>query len=270
MLTVNIGPLALAVAHVLLLGSLLLAVLTGWWVSRRGGGNPERQMFHLLVVTLLVARLAFVITYFEHYRGDLWGVFDIRDGGFLAWPGIVAALVLGAWLAWRDRPVRKPLGIALVVGVLSWGFGNYFWFSMAQGTRLPEIALQDHEGVPVALADYRGKRLVINLWATWCPPCQREMPVFEAAQAEHEEILFLFVNQGESVERVRSFLQSHGLMLENVLLDRGARLGQRVGSMGLPTTLFYDAQGRQVGSHVGELSRASLARSLEALEARNL
>ena len=57
MLTVNIGPLALAVPHVLLLGSLLLATLTGWWVGRRSECNPERQLFRLLLVALLVALL---------------------------------------------------------------------------------------------------------------------------------------------------------------------------------------------------------------------
>jgi len=94
MLTVNIGPLALAVPHVLLLGSLLLATLTGWWVGRRSECNPERQLFRLLLVALLVARLAFVAMYWAYYRDDWLSVIDIRDGGFIAWPGLVAALAL--------------------------------------------------------------------------------------------------------------------------------------------------------------------------------
>ncbi|WP_037041637.1 prolipoprotein diacylglyceryl transferase family protein, partial [Pseudomonas sp. BAY1663] len=106
MLTVNIGPLALAVPHVLLLGSLLLATLSGWWVGRRSACNPERQLFRLLLVALLVARLAFVIAYFEHYRGAWWRLIDIRDGGFIAWPGVLAALALGASWCWRERALR--------------------------------------------------------------------------------------------------------------------------------------------------------------------
>lgn len=103
MLTVNIGPLALAVPHVILLGSLLLATLTGWWVGRRSERNPERQLFRLLLVALLVARLAFVALYWAYYRDDWLSVIDIRDGGFIAWPGLVAALALGIWWGWRDQ-----------------------------------------------------------------------------------------------------------------------------------------------------------------------
>ncbi|WP_079201819.1 TlpA disulfide reductase family protein [Pseudomonas sp. CC6-YY-74] len=266
MLTVNLGPLTLGVPHLLLIGSLLLATLSGWWVGRASARNPEQQVFRLLLVALLVARLAFVVGYFEHYQGELWRVLDIRDGGFIAWPGLIAALLLGSWQAWRDRGLRKPLGVALAVGMLSWGLGNLAWHALEQGTRLPELALRDSRGAPVALQDYLGKPLVINLWATWCPPCRREMPVLAEAQAREQALTFLFVNQGEGEGEIRRFLDAGRLDLQNVLLDSDGRLGQHVGSMALPTTLFYDADGRQVGSHLGELSRASLARALEQLE----
>ncbi|HAQ27861.1 MAG TPA: peroxiredoxin, partial [Pseudomonas sp.] len=113
MLTIDVGPLALAVPHVLLLVSLLLAMLTGWWVGRRSERNPEQQLFRLLLVALLVARLAFVLAYFEHFRDEPWRVIDIRDGGFIAWPGVLVAILLGAWLAWREGSLRKPLGSAM-------------------------------------------------------------------------------------------------------------------------------------------------------------
>ncbi len=268
MLTIDVGPLALAVPHVLLLVSLLLAMLTGWWVGRRSERNPEQQLFRLLLVALLIARLAFVLAYFEHFRDEPWRVIDIRDGGFIAWPGVLVAILLGAWLAWREGSLRKPLGSAMVVGVLSWGLGTFAHHAFEQGTRLPEMGLRDHQGQPVALHDFVGKPLVVNLWATWCPPCRREMPVLAEAQRAESGVTFLFVNQGEGERVIADFLDTEGLGLENVLLDTGGRLGQHVGSTALPTTLFYDAEGRQVGSHLGELSRASLARALERLTGR--
>jgi prolipoprotein diacylglyceryltransferase len=143
MLTINVGPLALALPLVVLLVSLFLAMLTGWWVGRRSERNPEPQLFRLLLVALLVARLAFVLLYFEHFRDEPWRVIDIRDGGFIAWPGVLAAVLLGAWLAWREGTLRKPLGWAVAVGVLSWGFATYALHAFEQGTRLPEMGLRD-------------------------------------------------------------------------------------------------------------------------------
>ncbi|WP_369334435.1 TlpA family protein disulfide reductase, partial [Stenotrophomonas maltophilia] len=80
------------------------------------------------------------------------------------------------------------------------------------------------------------------------------------------DVVFLFANQGESAETVRHFLQGENLRLDNLLFDNGGQLGQQVGSVALPTTVFYTAEGRLLGSHLGELSRGSLARYLEAFE----
>ncbi|MCR3817541.1 response regulator [Pseudomonas aeruginosa] len=68
------------------------------------------------------------------------------------------------------------------------------------------------------------------------------------------------------VQTVRHFLQGENLRLDNLLFDNGGQLGQQVGSVALPTTVFYTAEGRLLGSHLGELSRGSLARYLEAFE----
>lgn len=93
----------------------------------------------------------------------------------------------------------------------------------------------------------------------------RSMPVLMQAQQREAAITILFVNQGESAALVGEFLAAQQLSLDNLLLDEQVQLGQLVGSRALPTTLFYDAEGRQVGSHLGELSHASLERALARL-----
>ena len=265
MLTLDVGPLALGVSHVLLFGSLLLATLVGWLIGRRHGCNPESQLFRVLMLGLLVARLAFVLVYAEYYRDEPWRVVDIRDGGFIAWLGVLAGLALGAWYLWRQAQLRRPLGVAMGVGLALWLGGNLMLHALEQGTRLPDLQVRDMQGNPVNLRDYAGQPLVVNLWATWCPPCRREMPVLMQAQQREAAITILFVNQGESAALVGEFLAAQQLSLDNLLLDEQVQLGQLVGSRALPTTLFYDAEGRQVGSHLGELSHASLERALERL-----
>ncbi|MCW2292357.1 thiol-disulfide isomerase/thioredoxin [Pseudomonas sp. BIGb0408] len=265
-MTINLGPLALAMPHVVLMVSLALSILTGWWLGRLSKLDPEKQVFRLLLVTLVVARIAFVVTYLEHFSDQPWRAVDIRDGGFIAWPGLLAALCLGTWMCWRDRKLRKPLGWAITVGMLAWVSGSFLLHTVEQSNRLPDLSFRNEQGERVTLRDFAGKPLVVNLWATWCPPCRREMPVMAKAQRELSGTTFLFVNQGESDAVVARFFATEGLGLANVLLDPGGQLGQHVGSGALPTTLFFDAEGRQVGSHLGELSHASLSHALKQLE----
>ncbi|WP_394243717.1 TlpA family protein disulfide reductase [Halopseudomonas laoshanensis] len=266
MLTVNIGPLAMASSHFILLVSLVVATLTGWWLGRHRKRNPEKHLFNLLLLGLVVARLAFVVMYFEHFTDSFWRIIDIRDGGFIIWPGIVAALGAGLGLAWRDITLRMPLGGALAVGLIFWGVSSYMLHAMQQGTQLPEMTLLDMEGEQVSLQELNGRPLVVNLWATWCPPCRREMPVLADAQQQHTDIVFAFVNQGEGQGEIIRFMDDTELTLNNVLLDTGGQFGQQVGSQALPTTLFYNAQGQQIASHLGELSAASLSRQIAKLK----
>jgi hypothetical protein len=106
---------------------------------------------------------------------------------------------------------------------------------------------------------------VINIWATWCPPCRREMPVLQQAQSDYPHVTFLFVNQGETGKR-QHLPRHHRPEPDPRAVRRHRPAGPAVGSMALPTTLFYDADGRLVGSHLGELSRASLRHALEPFD----
>jgi thiol-disulfide isomerase/thioredoxin len=132
---------------------------------------------------------------------------------------------------------------------------------------MPVLALAHLDGGrATTLAEVAaGRPAVVNLWASWCGPCRAEMPVLAAAQRREPGVAVLLVNQGESEAAVRAYLRREGLALRDVLLDAGARLGPAVGSGGLPTTLFFDARGRQVDAHFGALSEATLRARMRAL-----
>lgn len=267
MLSVAIGPFALAVNHLILLTALGLATLVGWLMGRRTGSNPESTLLGLFLLALFVARLSFVMVYWAQYRHAPLQVLDIRDGGFLVWPGVVAVLLGGLWQSWRKPNLRRQLRASLASGLLFWLVANLGMGAYEQSAQLPDMNLRDASGQPVQLADFKGRPVVINLWATWCPPCRREMPVLQAAQSARDDVVFLFVNQREARNTVNNFLNGENLKLNNVLFDERGQLAEQVGSAALPTTLFYDADGGQVGSHLGELSQASLMRYLQALKA---
>lgn len=269
MLSLKLGPLAIPTHLAILYAGLLLAWVVGWWLGRKRGANPESSLFNLLLLGLLGARLAFVVRYYDSYAGQWLGMLDIRDGGFLPLYGIVTALVASAWYLWRKPLLRLPLAAGLASGLIASGLGFALLHGLQSSQQLPDLALRDLAGQPVMLQQLKGKPLVINLWASWCPPCIREMPVLQSAQQSSPEYEFVFVNQGEGQQQINQFLKQQGIELDNVLLDSGARLGQAVGSLSLPTTLFYDANGQLQNNHLGELSNASLQHALRNIKPKD-
>ena len=267
MLTVNLGPFPLSVAAILVIVALLVAAWAGRLAGRSQQISISNILIDMLVAAILVSRIAFVAVWFDTYRSSPWSIFDIRDGGFILWVGLLAALLVAAWRSWRRVPVRKPLSIGLAAGALAWAmmFGA---ISQLNNTMLPNVSLMTLAGEPVDLVMLAaGKPMVINLWASWCPPCRREMPVLAAAQKQEKEFLFVFANQGEDGTTAQNYLTGARLDIVNVLLDPGTDFGHEAGSTALPTTLFYDAKGRLVNSALGELSVASLTSKLDQLRA---
>jgi YD repeat-containing protein len=88
------------------------------------------------------------------------------------------------------------------------------------------------------------------------------MPVLQQAQQQNPDVHIVFVNQGESAQRVRTWLAGRGLALDHVLLDPRGQATAAMDAAGLPTTLFYDAEGRLVSRRIGELSTATLAEQM--------
>ena len=193
-------------------------------------------------------------------------ILDIRDSGWSPLAGFFVAAVYAIAAGLRLPVQREPLGMALGTAALVWTLGTIALSATEGGEeRLPALRLLSSDGRTVTLTDFQGKPTVVNLWATWCPPCRREMPVLQQAQADRPDVNFVFLNQGESASQVQTFLTAHKLPLGNVLLDSRREAGAQLGHRALPTTLFFDAHGRMIDTRIGELSRATLNQRLAAI-----
>ena len=144
----------------------------------------------------------------------------------------------------------------------------------------PAIVVADGAGLPSTVAELpvidaprfdelversRGTPLVVNFWATWCEPCEREMPLLAAAAREHRtEIQFVGIDILDAREPAQEFLARYEVPYPN-LFDASGETRDAVGSLGQPVTVFWDADGSIVAKVDGEISEAELAEHLRAL-----
>ncbi len=131
----------------------------------------------------------------------------------------------------------------------------------APGFTLPELLAP---GRKMSLADFRGKPLVVNFWASWCYPCQTEMPLLESAfRAERGAVQFLGVDTNDSRGAALRFLKSvHVTYPSLILSDPASPVTTSYGLIGLPITFFISVDGRLMGRHIGPMNRATLKAAL--------
>jgi thiol-disulfide isomerase/thioredoxin len=119
---------------------------------------------------------------------------------------------------------------------------------------LPEIAITDGDGKVGALSDFRGKFVLLNIWATWCVPCRKEMPTLDRLQGQlggpDFEVVALSIDRA-GVNSVRKFYAEVGIQHLALRFDAAAEAPFKLGAVGLPTTLLIDRQGQEIGRLIG-------------------
>lgn len=119
---------------------------------------------------------------------------------------------------------------------------------------LPEVTFSDGKGQPRTLKEWNGRVILVNLWATWCAPCRKEMPALAALQRElgskDFEVVALAVDRA-GTEAIQKFLTTSKSTDLALYIDPTARAGTALKAAGMPTTLLIDRQGREIGRLTG-------------------
>ena len=122
-----------------------------------------------------------------------------------------------------------------------------------RGAHMPDLTFTDPAGKALRLTDLKGKPVLVNLWATWCGPCVLEMPMLDQLAISHEaELKVLTVSQDmEGAKKVGPFFAEKGFRKLEPWMDTANDLGFHYNTGMLPTTVLYDAQGREVWRVIG-------------------
>ncbi|EPD52189.1 redoxin domain-containing protein [Paenisporosarcina sp. FSL H8-0542] len=126
-----------------------------------------------------------------------------------------------------------------------------------KGDTAPDFELTTLDGKKVKLSDYQGKKVIVNFWATWCPPCKAEMPHMQNyyedfAEEENVEILAVNLTSGDSEEKVNDFVRDYGLTFP-IPMDTEGAVGQTFEAITIPTSYMIDTKGRIQNKIVGPM-----------------
>ena len=158
-------------------------------------------------------------------------------------------LLLASMAASFAAPALADLGPDLLKGSLA-------KMTLAKPPKpVPEFAFADAEDKPLKLADYKGKVVLVNFWATWCVPCVKEMPSLDRLQAEMGKDKFIVLPlslDGPSKPKVAPFYEDKKLAHLGIYFDKGKKSMQALDVSVLPTSILVDSEGREIARLEGE------------------
>lgn len=167
----------------------------------------------------------------------------------------LAALIAFALILHRSGvPTGADTSVRAAAEVTPSPHPGFKFTPLAKPRLLPQLQFVDGEGRVLSLADFRGKVVLLNIWATWCPPCRAEMPTLDRLQAKLGgpgfEVLALSIDQ-EGVPLVKAFYQEVGLKALRIYIEESGMSLLALNVVGLPATLLIDPRGREIGRTLG-------------------
>lgn len=132
------------------------------------------------------------------------------------------------------------------------------------GVKAPDFELEDLSGKKVKLSDYQGKKVILNFWATWCPPCKEEMPAMEKFyQNAGDDVVILAVNIDPQFD-VKGFADKMGITFP-ILLDKDDKVNSAYSVMTIPTTYFINEEGLIANKYMTSMSEELMKKYIEEM-----
>lgn len=255
---VAVGPFVLPWTFLHLMVAVGASSMVATILARRRNLDGGPLLWRSLVVALVFARIGFLYQYKELYAEHPWSVFNIRDGGWSPAVGLIAMWMYATFRLRALPAMRVSAAVPLALGTAIIAAGQMHLALQPPAQPLPRLQFERLGDERLDLASLHGKPVVINLWATWCGPCVREMPMLADAQRRRPNVSFVFINQGEDAAHVSKWLRAQRLEMRNVAIDEQRAASAAFKQAGYPTILLFDASGRLVAKRTGELSLPAL------------
>ena len=283
----NLGPLLIPTGPLILALSLIFAVFySRWWAGRLQLDKNQVKAIaeNTAWFGLVGARLGFVALNWSAYAAKPWTALYVWQPGYLYSAGLLVGAGYALWQVTKSSiELRGPFfrvlagaylaaGLVFTAATLSIGLLKPPGIP-GVGDTAPDFKLKNLSAETVQLSDLAGRGVVLNFWATWCPPCRREMPLLDDLQKTYGDkgLSVIGLNISESPARVKTYVDSVGVSYPIWVdapsgtpgFDRTQMIFSSYGAVGLPTTLFIDRKGVIQRIYVGELSRGFLQNQVE-------
>lgn len=169
---------------------------------------------------------------------------------------VLAGSIVMAYRAGNSTEARTSVPARAVVADSGSSKAAFVLNIHPQPRALPNVRFTDGNGRAMTLQDFHGKFVLLNIWATWCPPCRKEMPTLDRLQAKlggpDFEVAALSIDQGQqSLDLVQKFYRQSGINSLAIYMDSSGDASGNLAVAGIPTTLLIDRQGREIGRKIG-------------------
>lgn len=263
---IAIGPLVFAPDRFAAILAISVFLILSEILARKVDQRFSSWAWGATFAFIFGARAGHVIQHGENFLADPLRALFIWQGGFMIGAGV--ALAIAYTLIQFRSELRLALWAALPAVISA--YAAFFILQLTAGTPatpLPSGGMfRTLAGEPFEPTMLEGQPTVINLWATWCPPCRREMPMMADVAANTDDARLVFVNQGEGTDVIQRFLTTENLELDHVVLDSLGEFGRHYEVPGLPATFFIGSDGALQSVHMGEISREGLLTGIQKLQ----